>query len=451
MTRRLKLAWIPFLAAVLLLPEPARAEFPSPAVYVGVFGGGQLRFRDWDLGDHVNGIPGSRWAGDVGLRLGVHVLPQLALEVELGYIPLDQKGTTNHVLAYDIELLYHFLKGNWSPFVSAGFGAYSNLSDHLGKDTDPRGHVGIGVRGLVLPWMAIRLDIRDVISDGMDKGGSNNLELLAGIDFFVWRAKKAEAKPADRDQDGIVDADDACPDDFGLLPLKGCPDRDQDGIPDKDDACPDQPGPATTKGCPDTDKDGIPDMDDACPTEAGPAATKGCPDKDGDGIPDGEDRCPEAAGPKNLKGCPDRDRDGVADIDDKCPDQTGLKAYEGCVPEKAAKFTGAIKGINFATGSAKILAGSFKVLDRAVKVLAEFPELRLRIEGHTDSTGSADLNRTLSQQRAEAVRDYLVKKGIAADRLQAAGFGPDKPIADNATAKGRAANRRTEFTLLGVE
>jgi len=141
----------------------------------------------------------------------------------------------------------------------------------------------------------------------------------------------------------------------------------------------------------------------------------------------------------------------VADIDDKCPDQTGLKSYEGCVPEKAAKFTGTIKGINFATGSAKIRSSSFKVLDRAVKVLEEFTELRLRIEGHTDSTGSADINRTLSQQRAEAVRDYMIGKGIAADRLEAAGYGPDRPIADNETAKGRAENRRTEFTVIGAE
>lgn len=451
MIRKMHLAWIPLLTAALLLPEPARAEFPSPAVYVGVFGGGHLRIRDWDLGDHVRGIPDGRWAGDVGLRLGVHVLPQLALEVELGYVPLGHRDSTNHVLAYDIELLYHFLKTDWSPFVSAGFGAYSNLSDHLGKDTDPRGHIGIGVRGMVLPWMAIRLDVRDVISDGMDKGGSNNLEFLAGLDFFVWGAKRAEPPPPDRDGDGILDADDKCPDDPGPALLKGCPDTDGDGIIDARDACPDQPGPTPTKGCPDRDGDGVVDAEDACPDASGSAATKGCPETDGDGIADADDRCPDQAGKVAYQGCPDRDGDGVPDIDDACPDEVGLKAYKGCVPEKARKFTGAIKGIKFATGSAKILSGSFRVLDQAVKVLDEFPELRLRIEGHTDSTGSADLNKTLSQERAGSVRDYLVGKGIAPERLQAVGFGPDRPIADNATAKGRAENRRTEFTVLGVE
>ncbi len=184
---------------------------------------------------------------------------------------------------------------------------------------------------------------------------------------------------------------------------------------------------------------------------AGPAATKGCPDRDKDGVADKDDRCPDNAGPKEYKGCPDRDKDGVVDIDDKCPDQPGLKDYQGCVPEKAKKFTGAIKGINFATGSAKILSPSFKILDQAVAVLKEFQELRMRIEGHTDDVGEAEMNKKLSQARAESVRDYLVGKGIAADRFEAVGYGEDKPVADNKTSKGRAQNRRTEFTPLGLK
>ncbi len=439
------------LVALLIGPASARADFPSPAVYVGVYGGTHIRMTDWDLGNHANGIPEDRFGGDLGLRLGVHILPQLALEAELAYVPLDQRGTTNHVLAYDLELLFHFLKGNWSPFIAAGFGGYSNLSSHMGKDTDPRGLIGLGVRGLVLPWMALRLDIRDAISDGIQKSGSHNLEVLLGLDFFVWRAKKAPPKPADRDNDGIPDDEDACPDVYGLAATRGCPDRDGDGIIDSEDACPDQAGPKATKGCPDKDGDGIPDKDDACPDQAGPKATGGCPDKDGDGIPDKDDRCPDQAGPKQFQGCPDRDKDGVPDIDDQCPDVTGLKAYQGCIPDKAKRFTGAIKGINFATGSAKIQPSSFKVLDQAVQVLKEFGEMRLRIEGHTDNTGVASKNQTLSQARAESVRDYLISKGIAADRLEAVGFGQDRPVADNATAKGRAENRRTEFTVLGIE
>jgi Outer membrane protein and related peptidoglycan-associated (lipo)proteins len=161
----------------------------------------------------------------------------------------------------------------------------------------------------------------------------------------------------DRDGDGVADIDDRCPDVAGLANLKGCPDRDGDGVPDNDDKCPDIKGPAATmgcpdrdgdgvldadddcpdvkglaafKGCPDTDGDGIPDKDDKCPREAGPATTGGCPDRDGDGIADKDDKCPGDKGPASTMGCPDRDGDGVADKDDACPDKPGDSAHKGC-------------------------------------------------------------------------------------------------------------------------
>ncbi|HEY3352099.1 MAG TPA: OmpA family protein [Polyangia bacterium] len=416
------------IVALLMLcavtaPRSARADFPSPSLYIGVDGGAMFRLRGWDLGDSTTQYPGGKGEGQVGLRLGMHLLPQLALEGELAYVPLLHRGDRNTLLAYDLNLLFHFMKGNWSPTAAIGFGAYSTVKGNLGKDTDPRLHVGLGVRGLVTSWMALRIDVRDVISDGFDNGGSNNIEVLGGIDFFVWGGKPA-VKPADRDGDGIPDVDDACPDEAGPAATKGCPDRDGDGIPDKDDACPDQAGPAELKGCPDRDKDGIPDKDDRCPDQAGPAELQGCPDRDGDGVPD---------------------------IDDKCPDQPGLKQYQGCLPEKAKKFTGSIKGINFATGSAKILPNSFKVLDGAVAVLKEFPTMRIRIEGHTDNVGKPDKNQALSENRANAVRDYFVKKGIDASRLEAKGYGEAKPVQDNKTAAGRAANRRIEFHVRGMK
>ncbi len=449
--------WIPLvLVAVLLVPaRAALADFPSPAVYLGVYGGGNFRLKDWDLGTGLertsqSSQPG-RATGEAGLRLGVHVLPQLALEAEVGCIPVKYRGEYNSLLAYDLNLLFHILKGNWSPVLEAGFGGQTSLHGNLALDTDPRAHFGVGVRGLVLPWLAIRLDLRDVISDGWEKGEGNNLELLAGLDFFLWGTKKAVPAPADRDKDGIPDADDACPDAAGPTATQGCPDRDGDGVADARDACPDVAGQPERKGCPDRDGDGVADGEDACPDAAGPAKLKGCPDKDGDGIADRDDRCPDAAGPAKFKGCPDRDGDGVPDADDKCPDQRGLKEHDGCLPAKAAAFTGKIKGINFATGKSTILSSSFKVLDQAVAVLKEFPSLRLRIEGHTDNVGKPEANQVLSEARAKAVLDYLVKKGIASERLQSQGFGQTRPIADNATSAGRAENRRTEFSVLGQE
>jgi outer membrane protein OmpA-like peptidoglycan-associated protein len=111
------------------------------------------------------------------------------------------------------------------------------------------------------------------------------------------------------------------------------------------------------------------------------------------------------------------------------------------------KFSGAIKGINFAVNSSKILPVSFKLLDQAVAALKEYPSLRLSIAGHTDNLGKPEKNQTLSQARAEAVRDYLVQKGIDAARIDATGFGDTQPVKDNKTAAGRAANRRIEFKV----
>lgn len=229
------------------------------------------------------------------------------------------------------------------------------------------------------------------------------------------------------------------------------PDQDGDGIADADDRCPAVAGTSEYSGCPDTDGDGVPDDQDECSSVAGKAEFKGCPppDRDGDGITDAEDRCPEAAGPAETNGCPDRDGDGIADGADQCPDQAGTKEENGCLPKAVQKFSGSIKGIAFDVGKATIKKSSNKTLDEAAKVLAEHTSLRVEIQGHTDDQGPDDANMTLSQQRAEAVKEYLVSKGIAAERLDAKGYGETMPVGDNRKAAGRAQNRRTEFKILG--
>jgi OOP family OmpA-OmpF porin len=118
------------------------------------------------------------------------------------------------------------------------------------------------------------------------------------------------------------------------------------------------------------------------------------------------------------------------------------------VPAALKKFAGAIKGIEFEVGSAKIIAKSFPVLDGAVKVLKEFPDTKIEVSGHTDNTGDAEANKKLSQERADSVKAYLVEKGVAAERVTTVGFGPDKPVADNKNKAGQAKNRRIEFKLL---
>ncbi len=462
-----------------LVAQEARAEYPAPAPYIGIYGGGTIPLRDWDLGEYGTRVPGNfpKASPMVGARLGVQLLPPLAIEGEFGYLPLRVKqGDTNTTITYNANLLYHFLPGNWSPYVLAGGGVYQNTKGNLGKEVDWRAHLGLGLRGLTTDWLAVRAEVRDVATDGLDNWGGNNIEATIGLDFFM---SSAEKKPGDRDGDGVPDSEDACPDVRGSAANKGCAgDSDNDGVPDVDDKCPQQAGPAVTGGCPDGDKDGIADGDDACPKEAGTVALKGCPDSDndgigdatdkcpkeagvaalegcpdadGDGVADSQDACPQQSGSAALRGCPDRDKDGVADNEDKCPDAPGLKEHAGCLPDAVKAFTGAIKGINFATASAQITPKSFPVLDSAVKVLNDYPSLRIRIEGHTDNVGKPETNKMLSQNRAEAVKNYLISKGVSGDRLQTVGEGDAKPVQENKTEAGRAANRRIEFTPIGQE
>ncbi len=105
--------------------------------------------------------------------------------------------------------------------------------------------------------------------------------------------------------------------------------------------------------------------------------------------------------------------------------------------------------VQFDVGKASLLPASFSLLDEVAKVMKDNPQIALvQVEGHTDSTGSADFNRKLSQARAESVVKYLTGKGVKASRFEAKGFGPDRPIADNTTDSGRDANRRVEFNIV---
>jgi len=192
----------------------------------------------------------------------------------------------------------------------------------------------------------------------------------------------------------------------------------------------------------DTDGDGVMDKDDACPNVAGLIETGGCPDADNDGIADHLDNCPNAAGTAN--GCPDADNDGVADSEDQCPDVAGLAEFNGCVLSEADRIIirTAAEHILFATGSSNIKTESNKDLDKLAEVLKMHPEIKASIEGHTDNTGDANANLALSQSRADAVKAYLIDKGVEEDHLSSKGYGQTNPIADNNTAEGRAKNRR---------
>ena len=257
----------------------------------------------------------------------------------------------------------------------------------------------------------------------------------------------------DRDNDGVADKDDKCPDVAGKPELNGCPDADGDGITDAEDSCPDVFGLKEFNGCPDTDNDGIADKDDECPEVAGKPELKGCPDADNDGIADKDDKCPQQAGPKENNGCPwpDRDGDGVLDKDDECPDVKGTVANNGCpevTQEVQKKLNDFAKTILFDLGKATIKPESADVLDNIVNVLNKYKNSKFSVEGYTDTSGNKDKNQRLSEDRAYSVKAYLVDKGINPARLSAKGFGPEKPIASNKTKKGRELNRGVEINLV---
>ena len=244
--------------------------------------------------------------------------------------------------------------------------------------------------------------------------------------------------------------------------IKPPKDRDNDGVPDAKDKCPDTWGVEEEKGCPepDTDGDGLIDRKDHCPQEPGPKANNGCPerrDQDKDGLEDKLDRCPKEPGPAENDGCPeeDTDDDGIPDRIDLCPTKPGIKKWDGCPSKSDIKIRVKKKAIElrekiyFETDKAVIKSRSYGILNQVAATLKQYPEIKkMEIQGHTDSRGSSRYNQELSQRRAQAVVDYLISKKIEATRLEAKGYGEEQPIASNKTKKGRAMNRRVEMVIV---
>lgn len=311
-----------------------------------------------------------------------------------------------------------------NPYLTAGIGGfYSN------KEFGALAPLGVGImfnfndQAYIAPSAQYRLGITDNATDHLQYSISFHQALTSPKPVTptlpVVVPPVVEA-PKDGDGDGIIDDKDACPTAAGPASLNGCPDKDGDGIADKDDKCPDNRGTAKYSGCPipDTDKDGINDEEDKCPNQAGMARYGGCPipDTDGDGVNDEVDRCPHVAGKPDNGGCPT------------------LEQYN---------FN--YKNVQFATGSSTLTTAAKAELDKLVTILNEHPELKIAIDGYTDNTGKVEMNKVLSQKRADAVKTYLTSKGINGDRLTATGYGIENPIADNSTTQGRAQNRRVEF------
>jgi len=421
-----------FLAA-----HPAEAGL----LELGVFAGAIWVSHNHNLRDvAVTHVTIQRPTLELGLRAGYFPLAYLGGELEAAVGPIG-KGKDERLTLWGArgQLVAQLPGYRVTPFLLVGIGRLGVFSNELKDDGDPTWHMGGGVKLALTETLGLRVDYRDHLmtqnpdTRSSDHAKSVSPEVLLGLTLTLGRTPPAvkAAAPGDRDRDGFADPDDKCPDEKGVAP-DGCPvkDSDLDGFLDPEDKCPKEKGIAPD-GCParDSDGDGFLDSKDKCPDQIG-VAPDGCPvkDSDGDGILDPDDKCPKDAETKNN-----------FEDDDGCPDK---------LPDAVQKFSGVIQGIEFDTAKATIRKKSFPTLDEAVKVLKDYPKLRIQISGHTDSDGSREANTQLSLARAAAVKKYLTAKGIGADRVETRGAGPDEPIADNQTKAGRQKNRRIEFKLL---
>ena len=339
----------------------------------------------------------------LGLRLGYYFTKYIGLEGYAHFVPTELQNpafsvngrTSMNFIGYGLEGIINLLPDKeLVPFIALGVGGVSysegyNFSNEEHNNKFAAGY-GAGLKYFLSENVAARVDVRHILPLTPDDR-HNNLLAAVGLTFAFGGAKKAVEPP---------------------------------------------PAPAPVIG--DEDKDGVPDNLDKCPgTPAGVQVDKdGCPlDSDGDGVPDYLDKCPGT--PAGVK----VDKDG-------CPPpvvQT-VKPQPVAAPEIIEKGRTTLK-VLFDTNKDIIKKNSFKDVDNLVSVMKQYPDLDVIIEGHTDNVGGAAFNKKLSQKRADAVKKYMVAKGVDAKRINTIGYGLEKPIADNKTKEGRAQNRRVEAAV----
>ncbi|TDR24658.1 OmpA family protein [Flavobacterium cheniae] len=407
---------------------------------------------NWNIVPAVSYVNVSRYVGDgfsFGLTGSVNRINKWVVRVP-GTESTDvvvNPGDLNY-FAFDATIKYSFmemLKSKWlDPSINLG-GGYNFFGDASAGTVN-------GGLGLTF-WVTenVGLQLQSVYKHSFDDDRVADLDVPTHIQHFAGITFKFGGK--DTDGDGIYDKDDACPEVAGLPEFKGCPDTDKDGIQDSEDACPEEVGTKELNGCPDNDGDGIINSEDACPEDKGTKMMNGCPDADGDGVADKDDKCPTVAGAKDNAGCPwpDTDGDGVADKDDKCPTVAGTVANNGCPEvsdETMKKLNDYGKTILFNSGKASFQKQTMPVLQAMAAILKEYPTAKFSLEGHTDSDGKDAMNQKLSEDRAAAVKNFLIEQGIDASRLSSKGFGESMPVDSNKTSKGKANNRRVEVKLV---
>lgn len=356
--------------------------------------GGYFQTSDWNILPSISYLNVSRYLGD-GFSLGVvgsvNKIEKFISDESEGYLKYNPGDLSYYGIDAEVKYSFKELLNTKvvDPFLLVG-GGYTFMGDASAGTVN--GGLGLNF------WFTqnIALTVQSTYKHSFDDTRDPNVDVASHMQHFMGIRFQFGGK--DTDGDGILDKYDECPDVPGLAEFNGCPDTDGDGVPDHKDECPEVPGPKENKGCP-------------------------WPDRDGDGVPDHLDECPDVPGPASNRGCPEIKEEQVKQLND----------YG--------------KTILFHTGKFTFQDASYAVLDNIVKIMKEYPTAKFHIAGYTDSTGSDKINVPLSDNRANAVKVYLVEKGVDASRLTSKGYGSAEPIASNKTVKGRELNRRVEIQL----
>jgi OOP family OmpA-OmpF porin len=439
------------------------AQTPDKKWNIGIHGGMEQYFGD--LGHDFYQLGDQPTYGLYGLSVSRYLFPQLDVSLfgthgQIGYI---QRAPDTGRFRASMSTLNLILRVNIlgpqahvRPYIFGGVGAM--MFDAKYSISEKQITAGVPLAGGGFNFRIgemITLQLQETMiyasKDNIDGVVANHKDVYflhtAGLSFNLGKKK-------DADKDGVANDKDKCPDTPEGIAVNdvGCAlDRDKDGVADYQDECPDVTGLASLNGCPDADKDGVVDIHDKCAdTKPGyKVDTGGCPlDDDKDALVNEDDRCPDAAGPAGLKGCPDSDGDGIADIDDRCPTVKGVMTDNNGCPESSKDGGNAAVAnrVYFDFNTSKMSSVSVPQLDALAEIMKKHETGNFIISGYADDLGDAGYNMQLSKERAEAVKRYLISKGVPESRLIANGYGETAPSVDNKTKSGRAQNRRVEIT-----
>ena len=307
---------------------------------------------------------------------------------------------------------------------------------------------------------------------------TNHFQHLLGFNYnfsFKLYDKTSPIKNnnSDKDNDGIIDEKDLCPDVFGLVQFNGCPDTDGDGVIDILDSCIELKGSPDQDGCPDSDTDGVPDNKDLCPKIAGLIEFKGCPDSDKDGIQDLLDVCPDIFGTSEFSGCPDNvsalSSDTITTDEVSTPKEYLINTNDNQNDESTEEITPVdaeseeeieTKNVHlnlntlglsiiFPKESSALLGRkNQEVLTKIKDELLKYPNLKIDIQGFCFSSKGEQYKSTISINRANSVRDHLIKIGVPANRLVIMRGEDDDSVNKESLDNLEAQKRSVQFRII---